>query len=158
MLLADEKQSVYQFKGTHFMASYVGCDDAALRDVQRLAEAMCHAVDACGAHRLNEVHHVFPPDGLTMLILLSESHASIHTYPEYQACFVDLFTCGDTCSFERFDRALQEYLQPKQVSSKVLLRQKESQDAAMVGKIEPLLGQCRDILPAKCLAPPNRTG
>jgi S-adenosylmethionine decarboxylase len=37
----------------------------------------------------------FEPQGVTVLALLSESHASIHTYPEVGAMFVDVFTCGD---------------------------------------------------------------
>jgi S-adenosylmethionine decarboxylase len=37
----------------------------------------------------------FEPQGVTVLALLSESHASVHTYPEIGAMFVDVFTCGD---------------------------------------------------------------
>jgi S-adenosylmethionine decarboxylase len=36
----------------------------------------------------------FEPQGVTVLALLSESHASIHTYPEVGSVFVDVFTCG----------------------------------------------------------------
>jgi S-adenosylmethionine decarboxylase len=57
-----------------------------------------------------------------MALLLSESHAAIHTYPEHNACFVDLFTCGDHCHNEPFDRVLREYLKPGAVQSKVLIR------------------------------------
>jgi S-adenosylmethionine/arginine decarboxylase-like enzyme len=59
---------------------------------------------------------------LTMVFLLSESHASIHTYPEHGACFVDLFTCGNKCSGEKFDQALREYLKPAHVTARVLIR------------------------------------
>ena len=57
-----------------------------------------------------------------MVLLLSESHASIHTYPEYNSCFVDLFTCGQKCSAEKFDMYLREYLKPKQTDSRIQVR------------------------------------
>ena len=111
-LKADES---YQFIGKHFVASYKECDQKALTDLPKLKEALTKAAEKSGAHILDSVDYIFEPDGLTMVILLSESHASIHTYPEYGACFVDLFTCGHTCSSDAFDKVLREYLQPKKV-------------------------------------------
>jgi S-adenosylmethionine decarboxylase len=118
-LVADE---TYAFKGVHFLASYSECDHAALTDIDALREAMMKAVEESGATILKSEDYVFPPDGFTMVVLLSESHASIHTYPEYDACFIDLFTCGEKCSAQRFDQALRKYLQPRHVSEKTLLR------------------------------------
>lgn len=117
-----EDSSVYQFKGTHFLASYCECDLEALSDVEGLAAAMKEAVEQSGATILNTSHWVFPPQGLTMVFLLSESHASIHTYPEHGACFVDLFTCGEKCSAEKFDIALRHHLKPKIVNQRTLIR------------------------------------
>jgi S-adenosylmethionine decarboxylase len=116
------EEGVYAFRGVHLIASYSGCDHRALADVETLREAMHRAVEASGATILDRSEYVFPPDGLTMVFLLSESHASIHTYPEHDACFVDLFTCGNKCSAERFDQFLREYLRPAQVEHKVLVR------------------------------------
>ncbi|MBU6384158.1 MAG: adenosylmethionine decarboxylase [Verrucomicrobia bacterium] len=115
-------QSDYLFRGKHFFASYLGCDVNQLSDVERLMQAMDRAVAASGATVLNQTFHRFPPHGLTMLYLLSESHASLHTYPEHGACFIDLFTCGDHCSSERFHEALMEYLQPKEVTTRFFIR------------------------------------
>lgn len=115
-------EGVHQFTGKHFVASYVGCDHEALADLETLRETMESAVEASGASLLKSCDYVFPPDGLTMVLLLSESHASIHTYPEYNSCFVDLFTCGDNCSSEAFDAVLQEYLKPEFVEKKLFSR------------------------------------
>lgn len=107
----------YEFKGSHFVASYVGCNHDKLANVQALKAAFLLAVHACGATVLEAVDYVFPPEGLTMVALLSESHASIHTYPEHNACFIDLFTCGSSCDADKFDEALQEYLKPEIIHS-----------------------------------------
>lgn len=112
----------YQFRGVHFLVSYCECDQEALSDVQALSVAMNNAVEQCGATILEKSSYVFPPNGLTMVFLLSESHASIHTYPEHGACFVDLFTCGEKCSSEKFDAAMQAYLKPKHVTQRTLIR------------------------------------
>jgi S-adenosylmethionine decarboxylase len=120
----------YDFVGHHFVASLVGCDHDALTNVEGLAQAMEKAVLASGATILSSSKHVFPGNGLTMIILLSESHASIHTYPEYGACFIDLFTCGHHCSAKEFEKVLQEYLKPQSINKRMLLRDAHIHDEA----------------------------
>ncbi|MBS0621043.1 MAG: adenosylmethionine decarboxylase [Verrucomicrobia bacterium] len=115
----------YEFQGVHFIASYCECDPEALSDVESLKERMLLAVEESGATILTVSDWVFPPSGLTMVVLLSESHASIHTYPEHGSCFVDLFTCGQKCSSEKFDAALRAYLKPQRVIERTLLRNEE---------------------------------
>ena len=44
---------------------------------------------------LGEVEHVFQPQGYTLLFLLSESHLSVHTFPEKKYISFDLFTCRE---------------------------------------------------------------
>lgn len=128
-LFADgTEDSSHLFRGTHFLASYCDCDIDALGDVDGLVAAMSHAVQGCGATILGTSSWVFPPNGLTMVFLLSESHASIHTWPEHGACFVDLFTCGNRCSAEKFDASLRAYLSPKEVSMKTLIRSQQFQE------------------------------
>ena len=118
-LCADE---TYDFYGRHFLAQYYDCDRSAMNDTQQLASAMKEAALASGAQILSFKDYVFDGSGYTMVILLSESHASIHTYPEYGACFVDLFTCGQRCSAEKFDAVLRKYLKPKRVDSQIKIR------------------------------------
>ncbi|MBS0655986.1 MAG: adenosylmethionine decarboxylase [Verrucomicrobia bacterium] len=122
-LFATDHEEEYQFYGRHFIASYYDCDHAALTDLKQLEDAMNRAVAVCGAQNLKSSKYIFEPDALTMVILLSESHASIHTYPEKNACFVDLFTCGTNCSSEAFDKVLRDYLKPQKVSADLIERQ-----------------------------------
>lgn len=112
----------YLFKGKHFIASYQDCDLRALSHLEELLATMEKATRASGATLLDKISYVFPPNGLTAVFLLSESHLSIHTYPEHGSCFIDLFTCGDHCSAVGFHEILMEYLKPKQVCAKLFLR------------------------------------
>jgi S-adenosylmethionine decarboxylase len=120
----------YEFFGRHLLASYVDCDPAALADHAGLKAAMAAAVEAAGATLLNSIHYSFTPSGMTAVLLLAESHASIHTYPEHQACFVDLFTCGRACSAEKFDAVLRQYLRPASVQRRTMLRHADGVEEA----------------------------
>ena len=53
-----------------------------------------HIVDTLRLHVLENSGHQFQPHGYTLMYLLSESHYSIHTYPEFQSCYVDIFCCN----------------------------------------------------------------
>jgi S-adenosylmethionine decarboxylase len=112
----------YRFAGKHFLTSFYECDPKALTDLDHLRQAMNEAIELSGATILSSSDHVFLPNGLTMVWLLSESHASIHTYPEHNACFIDLFTCGHKCSHEKFEHLIKKYLRPKSTQNLVLTR------------------------------------
>jgi len=127
-----EFNELHEFAGKHYIASFLDCDVNALSDLQGLMAAMDKAVFSCGATVLNKTYHVFPPDGLTAVYLLSESHASIHTYPEYGACFVDLFTCGEKPSAKIFDEVLRSYLRPAKVETRYFLRSQEIAELAYI--------------------------
>lgn len=55
---------------------------------------------------INSVSHVFPGGGVTGLILLGESHAALHTWPESGLAWVELATCGDPEALPEFWRRL----------------------------------------------------
>ncbi len=112
----------FAFSGRHLLASYSGCDRSALIDVERATAAFHAAIRASGATLLRSAEHTFPPHGFTAVALLSESHASIHTYPEHDGCFVDLFTCGAHCNVEAFDAELRRHFRPKKVSLQIVER------------------------------------
>jgi len=63
-------------------------------DSDALYDATGQAVRKAGLTVLNEAYYKFSPYGATFFFLLSESHASFHTWPEHGYCAVDLFTCN----------------------------------------------------------------
>lgn len=95
------KECDYPFQGNHFIASYYGCSHEALLNKDGVQKSLTEACKVSGAEVLDYTDFHFDGDGYTMVVLLSESHASIHTYPEHNTCFVDLITCGDQCSHEK---------------------------------------------------------
>jgi S-adenosylmethionine decarboxylase len=127
---APELDQDYLFWGRHFIASYNQCNPERLASPE-LITIMREAIEASGASLLSEAVYAFPNAGLTAVFLLSESHASIHTYPEHAACFVDLFTCGERCRCEEFDAVLRNYLLPQRVDARVMLRHESNEDQSV---------------------------
>ncbi len=64
----------------------------------------------------------FTPHGVTVLALLAESHASIHSYPERGAMFVDVFTCGDSADAEYAVRLLCKELAASEATVQTVIR------------------------------------
>jgi S-adenosylmethionine decarboxylase len=93
-----------------------------LDDEDFIKEALTKAADAAGATLLKIVSHKFEPQGVTAIALLSESHISIHSYPEYGYAAVDAFTCGEHTNPESACRSLKESLEAKSGSMQLLTR------------------------------------
>lgn len=83
------------FAGKHMLAELTGMSREVLDDEHRLRRTLRSALARANASVLSVVSKRFEPQGVTVVALLSESHASVHTYPEFGAMFVDVFTCGD---------------------------------------------------------------
>jgi len=119
--------SNHQFYGKHLIASYKGCCSKVINDPEKIKKIMTLAIQISGATILNDSDFTFTTDdpsvvGYTAVFLLSESHASIHTYPEYGCAFVDLFTCGTTCTWEEFHAAMIKGLRSESQDFKIIQR------------------------------------
>jgi S-adenosylmethionine decarboxylase len=63
-------------------------------DLARLTDAATGAVAAGAGHVLGTSHVMFPNGAITLILILAESHLSIHTWPEEDLVAIDLFSCG----------------------------------------------------------------
>ena len=66
-----------------------------LHDINGIKELLDMICEKYNFTILNKVEHVFSPQGLTILYLLSESHISIHTFPEKSYLALDIYTCRE---------------------------------------------------------------
>ena len=81
--------------GNHGLLDLYGCNEAILKDEARLKTALVAAAQAAEATILTEHFHTFGgAGGVTGVLLLAESHISIHTWPEYHFAAIDAFICG----------------------------------------------------------------
>ena len=114
--------TVYPFAGQHLLAELYGVAPSRLDDPELLAGVLTKGVSEGGATLLHlEVRH-FRPHGVTVLALLAESHASIHSYPEAGALFFDAFTCGPKGQPVGILDAVVAALAPEKVRTKLIWR------------------------------------
>jgi S-adenosylmethionine decarboxylase len=81
--------------GTHIVCELSGCDAAALTNVDAVREMMIGAANASRATIMEVAFHRFEPQGVSGVVVLAESHISIHTWPETGYAAMDFYTCGD---------------------------------------------------------------
>lgn len=80
--------------GHHVLADFWVSDAEPLRWVETWETLLPDACRAAGATVLGARFHQFHPDGVTGIVLLAESHASVHTWPQAGLVTLDVFTCG----------------------------------------------------------------
>lgn len=107
-LLSD---GVHLFAGRHILFDFIG--SPFIKDIDYIIKSMKDSVLKAGAEILHSHYHVFGKEnGLTGIIVLKESHASIHTWPESELMTLDIFMCGLCNPLVSFEY-LKEKFEPK---------------------------------------------
>lgn len=94
----------------HLLIELLGCDRYILDDLKGVEMALLCAVSGCGATVLKSAFHKFSPQGVSGMVLIAESHFSVHTWPEYNYAACDIFTCGTKVNTEKAMESLKEGL------------------------------------------------
>ncbi|HRI51903.1 MAG TPA: adenosylmethionine decarboxylase [Pseudomonadota bacterium] len=87
--------SNFQVLGRHVIAEYYGCSPELLDDLAGLGDQMVTAARRAGATPVKQEFHHFAPHGISGVVIIMESHLTIHTWPELRYAAVDFFTCGE---------------------------------------------------------------
>lgn len=82
--------------GIHLLVEFGRCNALKLDRMDYLENVMVRAAEVAGATVLKTAFQDFNPQGVSGVVVISESHLTIHTWPEYGYAAVDIFTCGDT--------------------------------------------------------------
>jgi S-adenosylmethionine decarboxylase len=103
--------------GVHLVADFFGVRPELLTEEQAIVDCLLAALRKADFNVLSHCSHKFPGagSGVTALVLLSESHAAIHTYPEHEYAAIDVFSCGMPDPSTALSH-LRDALQPTEVS------------------------------------------
>jgi S-adenosylmethionine decarboxylase len=112
----------YSTYGRQVAADVWGVDFELLNNVDYLQEIMKAAAETCHATVLSVAYEKFDPNGCTVIIILSESHLSIHTYPEKGFAAIDCYTCGNHTKPINAINYLIDRLKPADAYTKTLIR------------------------------------
>lgn len=81
--------------GRLVLAEAFGCDRHVLDDIREVRAVLVEAAKVAGAEILQVSFHRFQPQGVSGVVVISESHLAVHTWPEIGYAAIDVFTCGD---------------------------------------------------------------
>ena len=97
--------------GIHLLIEFYSCNRRTIDDKGALENIMAHAAEVAGATVLKTAFQDFNPQGVSGVVVIAESHLTIHTWPEHEYAAVDIFTCGETVDPWKALNYLKEELQ-----------------------------------------------
>ena len=108
--------------GWHLILELYECDAARLDDLSAIQEYLMRATRDSGATILDQRFHKFSPQGVSGVIVIAESHVSIHTWPEHGYAAVDYFSCSPEMNSESLTASLQQFLASGKVKAQTIER------------------------------------
>ncbi len=121
--------------GTHLLVELRECNPEILRSLDKVRNALVSAAKEAKATIVDISFHEFNPFGVSGVVVIAESHLTIHTWPEYDYAAVDIFTCGDVIKPE--------------VAASYLIKQFESKSPSVVEMKRGILSHENVKLPHK---------
>lgn len=108
------------YMGVHIIAEFWGVDPEKMSKVKDIRTALKLAISGSNLHPLSYKYHQFKPQGASGVVLLRESHISIHTWPEYGYLVADVFTCGPPASASSAYQILRKHFKPAKTKKEVV--------------------------------------
>jgi S-adenosylmethionine decarboxylase len=108
--------------GTHVLGELHGCPKRVLERKEAVRRIVLSVVKDAKLNALGDVFHQFKPYGVTGIVLLAESHVSIHTWPEKNVAAIDVFTCGKEGDARKAFKLLSERFEAEKVDRKIIDR------------------------------------
>ena len=116
--------------GIHVLLNVYGCPQEILEDAKALERLIEEVIKGSDLSHISSHFHQFSPKGATGVVLLGESHLSIHTWPEHDSAAIDIFCCflgekGEEKAIQKAEKASQlliEKMNPKSFDKKIVMR------------------------------------
>lgn len=108
--------------GRQILVEFYDCDSDKINDVAYVESAFLEATRKSKATIISHNFHKFSPYGISGVVVIAESHVTIHSWPEYNYAAVDIFTCGDTIDPWVIQEYLKEAFESTNISSMEMKR------------------------------------
>ena len=86
--------------GRHMLLELYDCPQEILNNQEIIEKVLVDVVHTVGATLINTSFHKFSPYGVSGVVVIAESHITIHTWPEHHYAAIDVFTCDDTIDYQ----------------------------------------------------------
>lgn len=101
--------------GRQVTIEYYDCDPEILLCKDDVEQALLKAAKQSGATVISTNFHKFNPQGVSGVVVIAESHFTVHAWPEHNYAAVDIFTCADTISLEVAVKSMEDSFESKNV-------------------------------------------
>ncbi len=82
--------------GRHYIIEASGCNPEILKSVEKVEQILVKAAEKAKVQVWSISFHRFRPHGVSGVVVISESHLSVHTWPEFGYVALDIYTCGQS--------------------------------------------------------------
>lgn len=106
----------------HTVVDFTQCDKQILDDENLLESGLTEAILKCRGTVVKTVFHKFTPQGVTGVVIIAESHVTIHTWPEYGKACVDIFSCSHKLQIEDLIKEVGQIIKAKNDTRKTYKR------------------------------------
>ena len=111
---------------THILADFKDCDIGCLKSSEIGEEIVKQAICDSGLCAIDIKSHQFMPEGYTVAALLTESHITLHSWPEYKSVQIDIFTCSSSEKCKKAYFSLKEAFKPMRLAVRRFRRNLET--------------------------------
>ena len=94
-------EKIHKAIGRHYIVEASGCDPKVISSVEKVQQILVKAAEVAGAQVWSVSFSKFPPQGVSGVVVISESHISSHTWPEFGYGALDFYSCGDNVDPEK---------------------------------------------------------
>ena len=108
--------------GEHYIIELYKCNPGILDNLEVISETLLDAAKQAGATIIDDRFHKFSPQGVSGVVVIAESHLSIHTWPELGYAALDLFTCSHDLDIQAAIAMLKRVFESEDVDVKYIKR------------------------------------
>ena len=101
--------------GRHITIEYYDCASNALLDKDGVESVLLKAARESGATIISSSFHQFEPQGVSGVVIIAESHFTVHAWPEHNYAAVDIFTCADNIDLDTAIHSIEAQLSSRRV-------------------------------------------
>ncbi len=111
-----------KLKNIQILAEFYGCDPELISRSDTVKKIINRAIRKSKLTKIRSHYHQFRPSGVTGVVLLAESHITMHSWPEYNYIALDLFSCGDKKKAKIAIEQLAKDFKPAKMKKQIVIR------------------------------------
>ncbi len=111
-----------KLKNIQIIAEFYGCDPELISRSDTVKKIINRAIRKSKLTKIRSHYHQFRPSGVTGVVLLAESHITMHSWPEYNYIALDLFSCGDKKKAVIAMKQLTKDFKPAKMKKRIVIR------------------------------------